>query len=153
LRELRELKREEEPDVDVSEAHPPTVLYGMVSLHLGWNSADSRTPDVVSRSPLLYGFAGELRWAGWSCQANDVGQTIGRWRSAVIAICRNFILVFVYRVHFPPSDNLREAVRFLVFSMSERIFYYRIPFSSPWSQPRSSQLASFRLVHWSMDPP
>jgi hypothetical protein len=61
LREWRELGREEELDVDVSEAHPPTVLYEMVSLHLGLDSADSRTPDVVSRSPLLYGFAGELR--------------------------------------------------------------------------------------------
>jgi hypothetical protein len=81
------LKSEEELDVDVSEAHPLTVLYEMVSLHSGWDSADSQTPDMVSWSPLLYGFADELRWAGWPCQVTDVGQvTIENWRSAVIAI-------------------------------------------------------------------
>jgi hypothetical protein len=34
----RELKSEEELDVDVSEAHPPTVLYKIVPLHLGRDS-------------------------------------------------------------------------------------------------------------------
>jgi hypothetical protein len=74
LREWRELGREEELDVDVSEAHPLTVLYKMASLHLGWDSADRKSPDVVSRSPLLYSFSDELRWAGWPYQATAVGR-------------------------------------------------------------------------------
>jgi hypothetical protein len=37
-----------------------SVLYQMVSLYLG--PPDSKTADVVSWSPFLYGFTDELQW-------------------------------------------------------------------------------------------
>ena len=63
----RELKREEELGVEISEAHPLAVLYRMVSVYWGWDSAGSKThPDMVSWSPSLYGFTDELREGGIS---------------------------------------------------------------------------------------
>ena len=44
----REKEQEsKKPDVEVSEAHPLTILYGMMLLYLGWDLANSKAPDVV----------------------------------------------------------------------------------------------------------
>ena len=136
--EWRELKSEGELDDENSEAHPPP-FYTRLCLCI-----ETGTRPAAGLPLWCYGHRHCIvlpTGCGWrdGHQRSEAPITISR----NIACRTSFSSVFVlYGPHFSPSDDLRATTRLLGFGMPERIFYYRIPFSSSPSRSRSPQLTS-----------